>query len=44
MGFRNGDYPEAEKYSRETLSIPIYPGLKTSVQKDVVRIVKMYTE
>ena len=28
-GFREGDYPVAEKFSTEVLSLPIYPGLTT---------------
>ena len=30
MGFNQGYCPQAEKYHSETLSIPMYPGLKES--------------
>ena len=30
MGFKQGDYPEAEKYYREAISIPMYPTLSES--------------
>lgn len=36
MGFRPGDYPEAEKYYSEAISIPLYPALKESEQDYVV--------
>lgn len=35
MGFRIGYCPEAERYHRETVSLPIFPGLST-VQQDYV--------
>ncbi len=27
LGFAGGDYPEAERYYREAISLPLYPGL-----------------
>ena len=35
MGFKSGDFPEAEQYSKEAISIPIFHGLKKD-QQDVV--------
>jgi UDP-4-amino-4,6-dideoxy-N-acetyl-beta-L-altrosamine transaminase len=35
MGFKKGDYPNAEQYYREAISIPIYPAL-TNVDQDIV--------
>ena len=35
MGFKHGDYPEAEQYYREAISIPMYPTL-TPDQQDFV--------
>lgn len=35
MGFEPGDYPEAERYYREAISIPIHPSL-TDGEQDVV--------
>ena len=36
MGFTFGDFPEAELYYREAISLPIYPGL---IDADVVKVV-----
>lgn len=36
IGFRWGDFPNAEKYSAEALSIPIYPSLTDEEIKEVV--------
>lgn len=35
MGFKEGDYPEAERYYREAISIPMHPSL-TDVEQDFV--------
>jgi UDP-4-amino-4,6-dideoxy-N-acetyl-beta-L-altrosamine transaminase len=36
MGFMSGYCPEAEKYYRDAISIPIYPGLSAELQEQVV--------
>lgn len=36
LGFAEGDFPEAERYSRISMSIPIYPGL---TKKEIERVV-----
>jgi dTDP-4-amino-4,6-dideoxygalactose transaminase len=36
LGFTEGDYPEAERYYREAISLPLYPGLTDRVQQVVV--------
>ena len=36
MGFVMGDFPEAERYYREAISLPIYPGLS---DEDITRVV-----
>lgn len=36
MGFKSGDYPEAERYYGEAISLPIYPLLTTEEQNQVV--------
>ena len=35
-GFKNGDYPSAEKYYEKCLSIPIFPGLK---KKEIYQVI-----
>lgn len=36
MGFRSDDFPEAERYYSEAISVPIYPGLTVDQQREVV--------
>lgn len=38
LGFQAGDFPEAEKFHREVITLPIYPCLKHEQQTDVIRI------
>jgi UDP-4-amino-4,6-dideoxy-N-acetyl-beta-L-altrosamine transaminase len=40
MGFKPGDFPEAEQYYREAISLPLYPGLSDSEQDRVVQALK----
>ena len=37
LGFREGDFPEAEAYANNAISLPIYPGLEDSDQQRVIR-------
>lgn len=37
MGFSPSDFPEAERYYAEAISLPIYPGLTEEQQLEVVR-------
>jgi len=41
LGFKEGDYPKAEDYYKTTISLPLYPALKDS---DVKRIIKVITD
>ena len=36
MGFRKGQFPEAERYYEEAISLPMFPTLTASDQKAVV--------
>lgn len=36
LGFRGGDFPEAERYAAEAISLPMYPGLRDDEQAYVV--------
>lgn len=38
LGFKEGDFPIAEKYFKETISIPIFPTLKSKLQKKIIRV------
>ncbi len=40
LGFNKNKFPEAEKYYKEAISIPIFPGLKFSEQSKVVSLIK----
>ena len=40
LGFSKSDYPEAEKYYSEAISIPIFPGLKETEQDKVISLIK----
>ena len=40
LGFKNGDYPESEKYSSEAISIPIHHSLTRKDQNYVIKILK----
>lgn len=40
MGFKQGDFPEAEKYYSQAISIPLYQGLTFKQQDQVVAIIK----
>ncbi len=37
LGFKAGDFPVAEAYYQETMSLPIYPGLTEEQQSRVIR-------
>lgn len=39
-GYKNGDYPVAEKYYEQELSLPLYPGLSDEDVNSVIKAVK----
>lgn len=42
LGYREGEFPESERASRETLALPIYPELKPEQQEYVVKKIAEY--
>ena len=40
MGFKQGDFPEAECYYSEAISLPMYQGLTDQQQSEVVRVLE----
>jgi dTDP-4-amino-4,6-dideoxygalactose transaminase len=40
LGFKDGDFPEAEKYYAETISLPMFAGLTDADQERVVEMLK----
>ena len=38
LGFSEGDFPEAEAYARNAISLPLYPGLQDHEQERVVEV------
>ena len=40
MGFAKGDFPEAENYYSEAISLPMYPGLTNADLNKVARVLK----
>lgn len=40
LGFKEGDFPQAESYYQKTLSLPLYPDLKMRELRSVVRKIK----
>ena len=40
-GYKDGDYPNAEKYYEQELSLPLYPGLS---DEDVMAVIKAVKE
>jgi len=42
LGHKEGDFPEAEKATKEVLSLPVYPELKRSQQKIIINKIKEF--
>ena len=42
LGYHEGDFPESEKLSHEVMALPIYPGLKSEEQEELVKAVKEF--
>jgi dTDP-4-amino-4,6-dideoxygalactose transaminase len=42
LGYKKGDFPEAERASSEVLALPIYPELTEGLQVEVVDTIKRF--
>lgn len=42
LGYKEGDFPRAEKYSKEILSLPMFPDLKIEEIKEVCDAIKSF--
>lgn len=42
LGYKKGDFPVAEKLSKKTLTIPVYPELKEEEQEFIISILKKF--
>ena len=42
LGYKKGDFPEAEKAAREVLSLPIYPELSKNDQNYIIKKIKEF--
>ena len=42
FGYKEGDFPHAEKAARQTLALPLYPELTMSQQDEVIAAVKSF--
>ncbi|MDP5290705.1 UDP-4-amino-4,6-dideoxy-N-acetyl-beta-L-altrosamine transaminase [Oceanimonas sp. CHS3-5] len=44
MGFKQGDYPQAEQYYSEAISLPMYQGLTDEQQDEVIQVLNAVLE
>lgn len=42
LGYKKGDFPNAEKYYKQALSIPLYPSLDDTQMEEVVSTIKTF--
>jgi dTDP-4-amino-4,6-dideoxygalactose transaminase len=42
LGYREGDFPVTERVSREIISLPMFPGLESNMQKRLAEAIASY--
>jgi UDP-4-amino-4,6-dideoxy-N-acetyl-beta-L-altrosamine transaminase len=42
LGFKSGDFPEAEKFHKEVVSLPMFPDLSSADQNKVIKVLTEY--
>ena len=42
LGYRQGDFPEAERACEEVLAIPVYPELPSGAQEEIVKAIDSF--
>ena len=42
LGYKKGDFPEAEKVCKQVLSLPIYPEIKKEDQNYIIKKIKEF--
>jgi len=44
LGFKPGDFPEAEQFHREVISLPMFPALKYEQQESIIKALEVVLE
>jgi dTDP-4-amino-4,6-dideoxygalactose transaminase len=42
LGYKQGDFPEAEKASREVLALPMWPELTNEEVKEIAEVIRSF--
>jgi len=42
LGYKQGDFPEAERASREVLALPMWPELSNEEVKEIAEVIRSF--